>query len=100
MVFQNNQDLLSVRLKLTGRVQGVGFRFFTQKTVALLNGITGYVRNLSDGSVEVFAEGDRENLERLKQRVEQGPRLGLVTQIHPAWERISERAFRSFSITG
>ena len=55
-----------VQIVVTGRVQGVAFRAYTRKeaTRLLLN---GYVRNLSDGSVEIWAEGDRHSLDSLVQ---------------------------------
>lgn len=57
---------------VSGRVQGVGFRFFVER-VALGEGLHGWVRNLPDGRVEIRAEGDAESLERFEHRVRQGP---------------------------
>jgi hypothetical protein len=51
-----------VRVRVQGRVQGVGFRYFALQHARRL-GVRGYVRNCSDGSVEVLAEGDRTALE-------------------------------------
>lgn len=56
-----------------GRVQGVGFRDFTQKAAASL-GLTGYARNLDDGRVEVYAVGPRERLDEMAGRLHHGPR--------------------------
>ncbi len=56
-----------------GRVQGVGFRYFAQKTADLL-GLAGYARNLNDGSVEVYAAGTKEKLDDFAGRLRQGPR--------------------------
>ena len=55
-----------------GRVQGVGFRWFVRERGRAL-GLTGWVRNLADGSVEVAAEGEPPALERLRMSLRQGP---------------------------
>ncbi len=58
-------DLASVKVTVHGRVQGIGFRHFTWKYAVEL-GLTGYVRNLPDSTaVEVEAEGERDQLEKL-----------------------------------
>lgn len=46
---------------IEGRVQGVGFRYFSQRA-GINNNLTGYVRNLSDGNVEIVAEGENQNI--------------------------------------
>jgi len=53
------------RLVIGGRVQGVGFRYFTQE-IALREGVTGWVRNRSDGCVEVYIEGEAETVTRVE----------------------------------
>ena len=60
------------RLLISGRVQGVGFRWFARRTAAQL-GVTGWVRNLPSGDVEVQAAGSSATLARLKQELERGP---------------------------
>lgn len=65
---------------ITGRVQGVGFRFFTEAAAAR-EGLHGWVRNLPDGRVEVWAEGESEAVERFDRHVRHGPpgaRVSLV----------------------
>jgi acylphosphatase len=69
--------LAARRFLVSGRVQGVGFRFFTQEA-ALAEGLSGFVRNLPDGRVEIEAEGDREALERFARRIARGPSLARV----------------------
>jgi acylphosphatase len=60
------------RYVITGRVQGVGFRWYTHDAAAR-EGIHGWVRNLADGSVEVVAEGEAEALFRFEAAVRRGP---------------------------
>ncbi len=60
------------RYLITGRVQGVGFRYFTQ-SAAVREGLNGWVRNRADGGVEVFAEGDLEAVDRFEHQVRHGP---------------------------
>ena len=57
---------------VSGRVQGVGFRYFTQDT-ARREGLTGVVRNLPDGRVEAIAEGSDDSLERFESALRRGP---------------------------
>lgn len=57
---------------ISGRVQGVGFRFFTHDAAAR-EGIYGWVRNVPGGRVEVEAEGEAEALLRFEQRIRHGP---------------------------
>jgi acylphosphatase len=65
---------------VTGRVQGVGFRFFT-RALAAREGIHGWVRNLEDGRVEISAEGEAEALERFERSIRQGPRGSRIDQV-------------------
>ena len=67
------------RYLIGGRVQGVGFRYFAQRSAARL-GITGWVRNLPDGRVEMEAQGSPESLISLEAALRQGPRTAMVTE--------------------
>lgn len=67
-----------------GRVQGVSFRYYTQRRAREL-GLAGYVRNMWDGSVEVVAEGARPVLEELLAFLQRGPRAAFVTQVDTRW---------------
>jgi acylphosphatase len=58
--------------QVRGRVQGVGFRYFVQRVAADL-GLTGYVKNLDDGRVEVYAAGSEAELSQLESRLWKGP---------------------------
>lgn len=68
------------RYLISGRVQGVGFRFFTEAAAAR-EGLHGWVRNLPDGRVEACAEGDMEALERFERVIRQGPRGARVEAV-------------------
>jgi acylphosphatase len=65
---------------VSGEVQGVGFRFFTQR-VAARHQVVGYVRNLSDGRVEALVEGTPEAVEGFKHDLAAGPRSARVEQV-------------------
>jgi acylphosphatase len=65
---------------ISGRVQGVGFRYFTQEAAAR-EGIHGWVRNVPDGRVEIEAEGEAEALERFEHRVRHGPAGARVDRV-------------------
>jgi len=71
---------LARRYLISGRVQGVGFRFFVE-SAAVRDGIHGWVRNLPDGRVEVAAEGEAEAIERFERSVRQGPRGARVDEV-------------------
>jgi acylphosphatase len=64
--------IIARRFLVSGRVQGVGFRWFAVEA-ASAEGITGWVRNVPDGTVEIVAEGDAEAIERFERKVRQGP---------------------------
>ncbi len=83
-------------ITVAGRVQGVGFRYFT-RDVAKKLGLKGYVRNLPDGTVEIVAEGDEEKLRKLLEEVEKGPPLAEVTHIRYQFED-KEGGFKDFEI--
>jgi acylphosphatase len=57
---------------ISGRVQGVGFRYFTW-TAAVREGLHGWVQNRSDGRVEITAEGESQALERFEREIQHGP---------------------------
>ena len=65
------------RFLVRGRVQGVGFRWFVEREAHML-GIAGWVRNNHDGSVEVLAQGTRDQLSGLHGRLREGPRAARV----------------------
>lgn len=69
-----------VQFHIGGRVQGVGYRYFALYTAREL-GISGYVRNLPDGSVEVTACGDAAAVARFRECLREGPPLARVTRL-------------------
>ncbi|MBP5343664.1 MAG: acylphosphatase [Alphaproteobacteria bacterium] len=71
-----------MHIKVYGRVQGVGYRYFVEKHALQLN-ISGWVRNCSDGSVEIMADGSPEDLESFIDWCKKGPLFGSVSQIKP-----------------
>ncbi|HET7440484.1 MAG TPA: acylphosphatase [Terriglobales bacterium] len=68
------------RFVVRGRVQGVGFRWFVEREAHML-GISGWVRNKPDGSVEVLAMGTRDQLSGLRSRLREGPRAARVDDV-------------------
>lgn len=64
--------IVARRFVIGGRVQGVGFRVFTEATAAR-EGVHGFVRNLPDGRVEAFVEGDQEAVDRVELKIRRGP---------------------------
>jgi acylphosphatase len=68
------------RFFVSGRVQGVGFRFFAERTAASL-GVGGYVKNLFDGRVEVYAIGSSEQMAALKNALQHGPLMASVDRV-------------------
>jgi acylphosphatase len=82
------------RLTVSGRVQGVFFRD-SCRTMAVALGVTGWVRNLPDGSVQVVAEGDRAAVDRLVEWCREGPPRANVTGVVVVDEApAGEREFR------
>ena len=83
------------RFLVHGRVQGVGYRFFALEAARAL-GLTGYVRNLPDGGVEAWAEGELPALEKLHGQLLQGPPGARVqaVQVEPADATGSHNSFR------
>ena len=77
-------EIVVARIIVTGRVQGVGFRFFAVE-VAEEFSITGWVKNLSDGRVEVEAQGVKESVEVMIERMRKGSLGASVTDVDVTW---------------
>ncbi len=77
-------------------MQGVGFRWFVQRRASSL-GLTGYVKNLADGSVEVLAVGERKQIDALRDHLREGPVGAAVGEVVES--DAPAESFRSFEIT-
>ncbi|HVD46431.1 MAG TPA: acylphosphatase [Candidatus Limnocylindria bacterium] len=69
-----------------GDVQGVGFRYFLIRRAQAL-GLSGWVQNRDDGTVEFVAEGSRHDLEQLERAAREGPRMARVTALEVNWSQ-------------
>ena len=81
------EELASVSAMVHGLVQGVGFRFFVARHARAL-GLTGYVRNIPGGMVEVFAEGEKGKLLQLLRHLEVNS-PGFVHRVDTTWSEYS-----------
>jgi acylphosphatase len=81
-----NTELASFHAYIYGQVQGVFFRSYLAKNAREL-GLVGFVRNLSNGSVEVLAEGDKKQLEKLIEFMKVGPSAARVDEYKITWSR-------------
>ncbi len=81
---------------VSGRVQGVGFRYFVVQTAQTL-GLRGYARNDSTGDVEVVAQGPRPALEHLLVLLRQGPSAARVQDVEATWRTRTEH-FSGFHV--
>jgi acylphosphatase len=88
--------LIARKFVIRGVVQGVGFRFFAQRSAAR-HQVHGYVKNLDDGSVEAFAQGGEKRVEAFKHDLTAGPRYSQVDEVE---ELVLEpsREYSSFRI--
>jgi len=97
MASQNEtNDIQELHAYVDGWVQGVGYRYFVVNN-ALALGLRGYVRNMSDRSVEVIAQGTRPNLERLLALLQRGPSAAEVKEIRTSWGQPTEH-FSGFHV--
>ncbi len=98
-VIQSNEiaDVARLSAKVYGRVQGVSFRYFVRGEAKRL-GLTGYVRNLATGdAVEVQAEGEKSQLNKLLEQLEVGPPTARVDRVEASWADYSGQ-FEDFTI--
>ena len=87
--------MTAFRFRVRGRVQGVGYRYFVLRQAEALN-LTGFARNLADGSVEVVAEGADEKVRELESRLREGPAFSQVEAVDA--ETVAPRADLGFHI--
>ncbi len=76
--------MVQANVILSGRVQGVGYRAWTQKTARVLS-LSGWVRNLADGTVQARFVGPRATIEQMLSRCAEGPTHAAVDRIETAW---------------
>ena len=86
------------RFLVRGRVQGVGFRWFVEREAAILQ-VAGWVRNNYDGTVEVLAQGTRDQLAGLHSRLREGPRAARIDEVEVS-EAEPVAGLTSFRIQG
>ncbi|MEW5736281.1 MAG: acylphosphatase [Thermodesulfobacteriota bacterium] len=89
-------EMLRVRARIRGRVQGVWFRAETKKAAVARN-LSGWVRNMPDGSVEAVFEGEKPNVESVLEWCKKGPPLARVSAVDVTDEPAGE-PFSGFSI--
>jgi acylphosphatase len=89
---------IAKKFLITGRVQGVGYRYFAERWASQL-GICGYVKNLWDGNVEVYAMGEAMVLEELKRQLAEGPRSARVAAVDESDEPVDTR-YNRFIVEG
>ena len=85
-----------IHIFVSGTVQGVGFRSIVRRH-ALLHNITGYVRNLSDGRVEICAQGHSDQIDQFIHTIQTHPGSGIITGIEKKYKPSCE-AFSSFEV--
>jgi acylphosphatase len=95
----NENVRLDVRLTVwvRGRVQGVGFRWWTRANALEIGGLSGYVSNLADGRVQVVAEGDRAGCQRLLVWLRDGDTPGRVDGVTEIWD-VPRGGYEGFQI--
>ena len=80
----NQIQQIAVKIIVSGNVQGVGFRYFIARAANEL-GLNGYVKNLWNGDVEIFAEGRKEFIEELVKKAKEGPAHARVESCKVEW---------------
>jgi len=88
----------SLHLYVSGRVQMVGFRYFAA-SLAKRYGVTGRVKNLYDGRVEIEAEGKKAGLTMFLEDIRIGPRSARVENVVEQWQEISSRRYQEFGVS-
>ncbi len=89
-------EKVSLEVRVRGRVQGVGFRYFALEVARRLT-LTGYVMNLRDGVVRAYAEGPRGSLEEFLDALQRGPGGARVSEVRASWGAATGQ-YSTFSI--
>jgi acylphosphatase len=87
----------AVKVTVSGRVQGVGYRYFVFQHARQLD-LKGYVKNLAGGDVEVYVEGDKPVIMKLLKLLQRGPGFAYVTDLDLDWSDPSD-SYKEFDIT-
>lgn len=82
----SENNVVRAHVWVKGHVQGVGFRAHVEYHARKIGGLTGWVRNVGDDTVEAIAEGERAGVERLIQMMKEGPRASRVEDSRVDWE--------------
>lgn len=82
----NGERNVRAHIWVKGRVQGVGFRAHVEYSARQIGGLTGWVRNVGDDTVEAVAEGERRSVDKLIQAMKDGPRASRVDESKVEWE--------------
>jgi acylphosphatase len=90
-------SLVAKRFYISGSVQGVGYRFFAQRAATTF-GVRGYVKNLFDGRVEVYAIAPDEILRVFREQLKRGPRFASVDEVAEAEAEMLAEFGNDFSI--
>ena len=85
----------SIRLYLSGTVQGIFYRAFVKENAEKLN-VKGFVRNLEDGRVEIFLEGNPDEVKKMIELCEKGPKHSMIKGVEEKVERFQD--FKNFKI--
>jgi acylphosphatase len=89
-------EFASLEVRVSGRVQGVGFRYFTHEAARRLR-LTGYVRNLRDGGLRAYVEGPKGSLKEFLRLMHEGPQGGRVHDLRATWGSATGQ-YSTFSI--
>jgi len=81
-----SSDRQRLTVRIYGEVQGVGFRYYARKAATGL-AVTGFVRNDSDGTLSIVAEGTEAELKKLLEAVREGPIAADVEEVEVSWTR-------------
>ncbi len=91
-------NLVGIHCYVSGKVQGVGFRYSTLRT-AQLYGVVGWVRNTEDGRVEIEAQGKSDDIDALLEWCQRGPTSARVDEVLMVWRDVIPKiAFKKFEI--
>ena len=85
----------SVRLLITGSVQSVFFRQFVQQQAVKQN-VKGFIRNLEDGRIEIFVEGDQDNVSSMRELCRKGPPHSIIRAVEEREEPFQD--FKEFKV--